>query len=187
MKKRHYLTDEDRNKIQHLIEIENLQQYKVAKIIGVHTATIEKLCKQMNLKTQRSGPRNGKGHPKWKGGTTIAKGYRYKYCPGHPYAKKTVPYVYEHRLVMEAYLGRYLDRKEIVHHINGDPLDNRLENLIVFPSNAEHLNHELKGKTPNWTPEGLERMYKGIQRSATHRKLKAYGCPLLQSNDHQKA
>lgn len=35
----------------------------------------------------------------------------------------------EHRTIMEQYLGRPLATGEIVHHINNDPLDNRLENL----------------------------------------------------------
>lgn len=43
----------------------------------------------------------------------------------------------EHRLIMEAYLGRRLDKDEVVHHINGIRSDNRLENLQVM-TRGEH-------------------------------------------------
>jgi len=43
-----------------------------------------------------------------------------------------------HRWIMEQHLGRKLEQGEHVHHINGDPLDNRLENLVVMKS-IDHM------------------------------------------------
>jgi len=61
-------------------------------------------------------------------------GYVYVLKPDHPYANDK-GYIFEHRLVMEEIIGRYLiPNVDDVHHKNGIKDDNRKENL-------QHLIH----------------------------------------------
>lgn len=57
--------------------------------------------------------------------------YKLIYMPSHPYSTKS-GYVREHRLVVENQIGRHLTKDEVVHHKNGDTLDNRIENLELM-------------------------------------------------------
>ena len=60
--------------------------------------------------------------------------------PEHPH-KNAQGYVYEHRLIMESHLGRYLTPDEHIHHINLNPSDNRIENLMVVTKRQHQLLH----------------------------------------------
>ena len=51
-------------------------------------------------------------------------------------------YVMEHRLLVAMTIGRSLSRRECVHHINHDATDNRIENLMLFATNADHKRYE---------------------------------------------
>lgn len=71
----------------------------------------------------------------------VSKGdYNYAVVPDHPNRTKN-NYVLEHRVVMENHIGRLLDSSEVVHHINGNKKDNRVENLEVMTALEHSLHH----------------------------------------------
>ena len=74
----------------------------------------------------------GSANGYWKGGKTWHKaGYVMVRAPEHPRARGSI-YVFEHILVMEGKIGRFLLPDETVHHINGVKDDNRPENLELW-------------------------------------------------------
>ena len=70
----------------------------------------------------------------WKGGRTKHhSGYVMIFEPCHPRASTgSGKYVFEHILVMERLLGRFLLPDETVHHRNGVRHDNRASNLELW-------------------------------------------------------
>jgi len=89
-----------------------------------------------NVKGYRRPEMTGSKHPNWKGGYWITKdGYKVIENLTETNGKK----VQEHRKVLEEYLGRKLTKHEIVHHINKNTSDNKIENLMIC-TRAEHIN-----------------------------------------------
>ena len=46
---------------------------------------------------------------------------------------------HEHRKIYEDHIGRKLLPTEIIHHIDFNKTNNRIENLYLYPSRSEHL------------------------------------------------
>lgn len=80
--------------------------------------------------------RNNKYVPSVKG-MRFGKG-SYISSDGYKQIRTDKKYEREHRLVVEHSIGRKLTSKEVVHHINLNKLDNRIENLYVTDNESGH-------------------------------------------------
>jgi len=96
----------------------------------------------------------GDGNSQWKGGRAAhSSGYVYQAAKDHPFASNG--YVFEHRLVMEAWLREndpespflirlgdqlYLSPDFVVHHRDENKANNSIENLECMTP-AEHRRH----------------------------------------------
>ena len=77
-----------------------------------------------------------------------------------------------HRLIMEKHLGRELKREEEIHHLNGDRLDNRIENLVLCKNHEEHIR--------KYHPHCSEERKRKISDSRIGEKHWNYGKPLCE-------
>jgi hypothetical protein len=81
----------------------------------------------------------GEKSHRWKGGIIRhPEGYIYIKNRKHPFCNNE-EYVRRSRLIMEKHLKRFLNSKEVVHHVNGIKDDDRLENLRLFSNASEHF------------------------------------------------
>lgn len=117
-------------------------------------------CQHSNAehREQKSESRMGERNPQWSGG--VAKhsdGYLYELTSGHPFANHSgKKYVLQHRLIAERHLraempdskflieidGQKYLRPEIdVHHVDRDPANNDVGNLVVCTRSAHLMFH----------------------------------------------
>lgn len=93
-------------------------------------------CKQCYLDNNHTS-----NNPSWKGGRVNYMGYWMVLVQPdnkfYPMATKK-GYILEHRYVMANHLDRCLHSWEVVHHLNSNRTDNRIENLKLLNCQGEH-------------------------------------------------
>lgn len=152
----------ERNELEDMYSVREMSLSEIAKMTGFSRSVVSRLVIKYNIPTRsyqdgfelyyRKHPdaRSQIKHP-------LTPEHKAKLLEGSRHYKETMPkkrvrvnekgyLIYTcgnkkgrpvHRVIMEEYLGRKLSRDECVHHINGDKLDNRIENLQIL-SRGEH-------------------------------------------------
>ena len=160
---------------------------EIAEMLGVGRRYVSKIQLQKGLPRLKEGARGGAGNHQFDTGRRIGTdGYVVVTAPqDHPYArlrtKRETKRIPEHRLVMEATLGRYLLPAEVVDHLDGLTLHNAPSNLRLFASNREHLRLTLGGRAPKLSLAGAKNtgirtdLGQEFQRVDMYRQRKASG------------
>lgn len=78
-----------------------------------------------------------------------SKGYVRIYCPEHPNAGHD-GYLYAHTYFATLVLGRGLKKNEMAHHIDGNPANNKNDNLLVCSSSYHREMHYKLARSDRW-------------------------------------
>jgi len=109
----------------------------IAKKTNLSTTGIFRRFKRYSIPTDPIRRKSAEGNK------IVRNGYILVKCKNHPYSNYG-GYVREHRLVMEEHLGRYLTKKEVVHHKDDNILNNDICNLRLFKDQGSHLSYHMK-------------------------------------------
>jgi len=118
---------------------QGLNGVQIAKKLKTSPETVYQIAKREGIKIEDNFH---------KGFITTDSGYKMVHTPDHPFADSK-GYVREHRLVMESFLGRYLDIGECVHHCDEIKDNNPIENLelmlIKYHTKLHHTGKQGRG------------------------------------------
>lgn len=121
--------------------IEDLRMQDIANICNTQRQTISNWLKKFNIPCRSHSERHaGRLNGRWKGGRQFHKAF--KNGKGYILIKHNGKRCREHRVFMEKHLGRTLLRSEIIHHKDGNSLNNDLKNLQLFSSQTDHQRYE---------------------------------------------
>lgn len=112
----------------------------IARSYQVAYQTLQQHRRKWGSPLLRPARTKGEEHASWRGGSYIDQ-WGYKMVVARDRGNVN-PYSPEHVVVAEKFLGRRLLKgKEVVHHWNGEKLDNRPENLLVCTKSQHRVLH----------------------------------------------
>ncbi len=134
----------------------------LARQLGLNAKTLQYHMRKAGIDIRARGwhspkstpPRYHEAAPNWRGGRSrTSHGYIKALVNEHP-SRDGKGYVFEHRLVMEEKLGRFLLPTENVHHLNGVRDDNRPENLELWTRRQPYGVRAVQQHCPTCTCSG---------------------------------
>ena len=139
---------------------EKVTTYPYSKFQGVCRSCVYKKCRVNHT---------------FKGGKSLDKDGYVLVSGHHDHPRRHGSSVREHILVMEAHIGRYVTKKEVVHHINGDKQDNRLENLKLMSFEEHCAQHGKETKFIHMN-SGLSDAMAFLPKADTVIRVESMGC-----------
>jgi len=119
--------EDDKQKIVNLHE-SGLTHKQIGIFYKMSENGICSLLRRRGIKSHKNifGDRN----PNYKGG--------FLYKEGRKMIRINGKYIYEYTYIMEQHIGRKLTKGEVIHHINGNVNDNKIDNLQLMTV-SEHM------------------------------------------------
>jgi hypothetical protein len=133
---------------------------EIARLVGLSPRYVRKVMLRLDLPRRGEGAQPGECNHQYVAGRRVdLDGYVLVTAPNdHPFARqrtnRDTKLIYEHRLMLEQKLGRYLLPEEVVDHVDGLTLHNHPDNLRLFASNADHLSVTKAGCPPRLSAAG---------------------------------
>ena len=63
---------------------------------------------------------------------------------GYIFIKVGTQFIPEHKLIVEEFLNRRLDKENVIHHIDSNRTNNDISNLMLFKNQKEHASFHNK-------------------------------------------
>lgn len=100
--------------------------------------------------------------------TDLPIGSKRPHSEGYIEIKAEAGWMFEHRYMMEQYLGRKLTRAEQVHHKDEDRTHNEISNFVLEPNLRAHLDNHHRDKIAKLTPAQVQRIRESAASKPYH-------------------